>query len=248
MQERPFFIYTKEFFIRISYIVISYLLCLLIFFQYVNFIFLFEVYPFIKISYKKFISTQVTDLINTVWFLDFYLSSIFIFPLVGYHVSAFFSPSWYRYQLDLFKKFVLIIWFLFLPFFFFFHFKILPEILNFLSYWEIKESHSLLKIEIKARISLYINWILTTNFIFSYMVSTFGILILILNYLIKISKLYNFFKNKKNFLIFFSVFIIFIFLPPDIFSQFVTLFLIVIFYELIFIFLCIKLYQINFII
>lgn len=76
--------------------------------------------------------------------------------------------------------------------------------------------------------------------------STFGILMLSITYLMKALSLYIFLKTKKKILIFLSVFTIFIFLPPDIFSQFGALLLIIISYELIFIFLCVKLYQINF--
>nr|AYR06683.1 preprotein translocase subunit SecY [Rhodogorgon sp.] len=242
----PFLIYTEELLMRIIYILISYVICLLIFFKYINFIFLFEVYPFIVISYKKFISTQVTDLLNTVWLLIFFMSSIFTFPLTSYHISFFLLPSWYSYQFELFEKLIYGTYFFSFFFFFLFHFKILPEILSFLSYWEMKDSGSLLKIEIEARILLYVKWILNISFIFSYTISTLGFLLLSSIYLIKTSNFYYFLQTKKKVMIFFTVFIMFIFLPPDFFSQITLIFFIIFFYEVLFIIVCIRFYQLNF--
>lgn len=64
---KPYNIYTLDITIRIIYLLISFIFCTFIFFQFIEVILLFEVSPVIFYTMsKRFIVTQITQLFTTV--------------------------------------------------------------------------------------------------------------------------------------------------------------------------------------
>ena len=243
---KPIRFYFSEILIRCTYLIFSYLLCISIFFQYVELIILFEVYPYISISYNRFIVTKITDLLNLVLILSLFFSTFFVLPFVKYHILSFFSASWYEYQLKLFFCLSKIIFIISINLVCIFHFYILPILLNFFLYWEIKEYKDLVKIELEAQVLFYIYWVLSFKSFILSLFLLFIVMFITFILLLESSCTYLFYKTYKNIFVFCTIFFFFLALPPDFILQIITLFFIFLFYELFFILLCFNFFKLYF--
>nr|YP_009002130.1 preprotein translocase subunit SecY [Sporolithon durum]AGU16695.1 preprotein translocase subunit SecY [Sporolithon durum] len=243
---KPLNLYIFDFMIRVLYVFLSYLICFCIFFYHIELIFLFEAYPYLVISYKRFIATGITDLLDITWTLCLIFSTLLISPLIHYHVFSFFSSSWYYYQLQ-FLLLTSSTTFVFCISSLVFHSLILPLILNFFIYWEVSSCTSLLKLELEAQITLYVNWVLSLQYFFSFFLSLFFLSLFFPFFLLKIIDFYVYFKTHKNAFLFSTIFLVFIVLPPEPPLQFLTIFFLFVLYELFFISLCLKFFKTYFI-
>lgn len=60
------YFYATETFYRFLYVLLSFLICLVITFYYMDLLILLETYPFLEFANKKFIITHTTDLLNSI--------------------------------------------------------------------------------------------------------------------------------------------------------------------------------------
>ena len=239
---KPYNIYFKDVLNRITYIFLSYLCCIAVLLNHINTVFLFEALPFLfTLSNKRFIFTQTIELFNLVWFCCIFLSSIFIFPLVSYHINLFFISSWHNYQSSLYNKLIHFYFTLFILFYFIIHFNLISNLIVFLFHWETIDKSSLLKIEAEISLFYYIIW--STNLKFALALSlAFGslVLLIVFSFLDTIS-LYKVVYNYKKIIVFILLCFIFLFIPPDFLIQ---IFITIINYlaiEFLFLLVCIRL-------
>nr|YP_010027356.1 Sec-independent protein translocase [Sarcopeltis skottsbergii]QOS04477.1 Sec-independent protein translocase [Sarcopeltis skottsbergii] len=246
MRNSLFYFYSIEVVYRYFYIVISFIFCVIIAFLHVQILLLVETYPFLQFSSKKFLVTQTTDLFDVVWILIFSTSLLFVFPLFFYQIVLFSKNSWYEYQTYFIYKLLLFslltyIFSLILCYFYF-----LPALLDFLSQWEIKQSASILNVEIEFRILNYINWILSFRYIFCFLFYIILFFFFFFHFLLELNVKYNLLKFHRNLFIFLNTFFLFFVVPSDILLQFFIIFFSFIFYEILFFILCYKCNSIRF--
>nr|UAT97958.1 preprotein translocase subunit SecY [Ahnfeltia fastigiata] len=239
----PVNIYITELFFRVFYICISFILCAIILFYHVDLILLLETYPFLKLSHKKFIAIQVTDLFDTACVLCVWFAFTAVFPLVCYQTYSFLRASWYKYQIILFKELCLCVWFAFLASISIFHASLLPRVLEFFSQWEMRGNHLFLQVEVESRISLYIYWILSFQCFFGYLTYTFLFLLVNLFYLVDTTSFYKLLKTYRKQGIFVTIVLIFFLAPPEPSLQLFLVLIVILLYELLFLFSCLKFYQ-----
>ena len=237
----PIYVYSNEALYRFLYVLLSGLFCLGITIYHSELIFLFEVYPVVKLSYKKFLATHVTDLFNSIWVLSFYISYITIYPLVIFQVSSFFKSCWYNYQIKLFNKINLFFWISFLLFFLLSHYLVFPHFLSFLLQWE-KNDTFLLLISVESRIYTYVLWLLSFNFFLSFNFSLILTTIFFSLWFLNSRFLYSLLKRRRKVIIFLIVLLAFLIIPVsyELAIQLIVIIGSFILYELFF-FSCIKL-------
>ena len=222
----------------------SYFFCLVLIFNHINVIFLLETFPFLSILLsKQFIFTQVNQVFNLIWFCSFFWSSIFVFPLVSYHLKCFFSSSWYKYQLKFYINLVNFFVLLFLSFYFVTHFILIPKLLFFLLQWDVINKNSLVLVEAEISLFFYVIWSTNLKLLFSFVFSFFILILWIIFHFLSINSLYELIRTHKKLILFKILCLCFFLIPPDFTFQ---LFLTVILYlkmELLLLIICIKLYN-----
>lgn len=110
-----------------------------------------------------------------------------------------------------------------------------------------KKDISLFSIRIESGIYAYVNWILMLNWFFSFTFSLLIITIFFSFYFIELDVLYNILKVHKKIIIFLLVIIIFLFIPSnyEFLFQISIVLLVLLSYELLLFFSCIKLFQLK---
>lgn len=222
----------------------SYFFCLILVFNNINIIFLFETFPFLSILLsKQFIFTQVNQLFNLIWFCSLFWSSIFILPLVSYHLRYFFASSWYLYQLELYINLVNSFVFLFWCFYLTTHFIVIPKLLVFLLKWEVINKYSLLQIEAKISLFFYIIWSTNLKLTFSFIFSFVLLVLLTVFRFLTINSLYKLIKRYKKLVIFKLLCLCFFLIPPDFTFQLFLTISIGLGMELLLLMICVRLYN-----
>ena len=243
---QPYRIYFKEFLLRIFYIIVSYILCWVIFLNHIEVLLLFETLPFLlNFNEKRFIITQLTQLLTIIWFFNSWISCILIFPLVMHHFKYFFLASWYKYQSLLFQNLLKVFFLSFILTYLLIHFLLLPNIFSFFLQWENLDKRSLLKIEAEVTLISYINWVFSFKYLISFFISNFSFLVTLLSYFIEIFQFYLFILSHKKLLIFLVFFFFIVFLPPDLTLELLLIIFIYKSMELLFFYVCLKLYICN---
>ena len=238
---RFFSIYTLDFFIRLVYVLISYLLCWIIFFNYIEILFLFEVYPLLSVfSTKRFILTHITQLFNTIWFFSLTLSVIFIYPLFVYQSKCFLISGWYYYQIKLYSNLLNRVPFLFVLIYAIIHFYLIPNLLSFFLYWEVSDEYSLLRIEAEISLYLYILWLSTFKFILTFILVTFIKISIVFIYVNNVNYIYLYLLKFKKIFIFIIICLLFVLTPPEFLTQILITFYIYLSVESLFFHSCIK--------
>lgn len=90
---KPYNIYVLDLITRGLYFLFSYIFCLVIFFYRIETVFLAEVHPLLVLLNKRFITTNITDFVDTALCLSVFMSTLFLFPLFAYHIGSFFCNS-----------------------------------------------------------------------------------------------------------------------------------------------------------
>jgi len=233
--------YTLDFFIHLVYVLIGYLLCWIIFFNYIEILFLFEVYPLLSVfSTKRFILTHITQLFNTIWFFSLTLSFIFIYPLFVYQLKHFLISGWYYYQIKLYNNLSNKIPFLFVLIYAIIHFYIIPNLLSFFLYWEVSDEYSLLRIEAEISLYLYILWLSTFKFILTFILITVIKISTFFIYVNNVNCMYFYLLKFKKIFIFTAICLLFVFIPPEFLTQILITLYIYLFVEFFFFYSCIK--------
>nr|YP_010395123.1 Sec-independent protein translocase component TatC [Grateloupia elliptica]UQJ72564.1 Sec-independent protein translocase component TatC [Grateloupia elliptica]UYI31696.1 Sec-independent protein translocase component TatC [Grateloupia elliptica] len=240
------YFYSIEIMFLFIYTFISFALCGIISIYNTNWLLLVLTYPFLKLFIKKFIITQVTDLLDVAWILANSISFSCILPLTFYQLLNFFKPSWYTYQISILKRA------------FYYSFTVLsivaiscytiflPTTLNFLTYWEkIERNRSILVIDTEFRILNFICWVLNFQYSLAFLIFLYVTIASLLWILMKLTEVYFLVKLYRKQLSFFSLVLLFFLSPPDVFLQFFLAFFVTIFYEVVFFFVCYKVSNSN---
>nr|YP_009138120.1 Sec-independent protein translocase protein [Calliarthron tuberculosum]AKG26252.1 Sec-independent protein translocase protein [Calliarthron tuberculosum] len=239
---KPYTIYLKDLFIKLFYSTLSYVLCCLILFWYIDIFFLFETYPFLlEFTNKRFILTQLTQLFNVVQYYIFFLSLIYFSPFFLWHIFTFFISTWYVYQIKLFRI-CLIFLIIFLIIFVFTHIFLLPKVISFFLSWEFLTFNAIVRIEPEVTFDSYIIWILSFKTIFSFFVAFILILLITFYNFLKANSILTFLFYYKRVLIFSITLTFFVLIPPDLSIQFFLIFIFIFTYEIFLLFICIKTY------
>nr|YP_010937578.1 protein translocase subunit SecY [Grateloupia asiatica]WKW95608.1 protein translocase subunit SecY [Grateloupia asiatica] len=231
---------------RLTYVFISFILCGIISIYNINWLLLILTYPFLKLFTKKFITTHVTDLFDVVWILTNSFSFSFILPLTFYHLLNFFKSSWQTYQINILKTtyyhaciVLSVITILCYTIF-------LPTTLNFLIYWEkIEQTNSLLMIDTEFRILNFVYWALNFHYSFAFLTFLYLVITFLFWTLTKPTRIYFLIKLYRKQFSFCSLILLFFLSPPDVFLQFFLVLFVIIFYEIVFFFVCYKLSNSN---
>jgi Sec-independent protein secretion pathway component TatC len=236
----PLNIYIKEILWRIYYCILGLVAIFIISFYYIELIFLFEIFPFIKLSHKKFIATHITELFDSVLQTCFSMVSINGFPLVTYHIFTFFISSWFNYQITLMRYYLL-----FLSFSFFFSFSftnifLLPKMFSFFTQWETVQKNVMVHVGLETRIFLYTQWINCTYNSISFFCSLLLLFLFLILLFITPLKLYFFTKLYKKQILFAIILVLFILLPPDLWVQLLLVFSSFLLLELLFFMSCFR--------
>nr|YP_011017011.1 twin arginine protein translocation system - TatC protein [Gracilaria hainanensis]WQB61689.1 twin arginine protein translocation system - TatC protein [Gracilaria hainanensis] len=245
MYFRLIYFYSLELVFRLIYIFISFFLCIVAASLNVYYLIFFEVYPFVKYELKKFIVTNVMDLFNVLWLLVIFKSFFFVFPYWIFQLYKFSSSGWYVYQFKFFNRSFYLSFFTALICLIFLHFVLLPFTLFILTKWEMS-STNLFNIFVEFRIISYMKWILT----FRYFIGSFSFLVFLfilhLWFLVKTSQIYFLIKYFRKLFMFGILCVLFLLMPPDNFLQIFCIGFIFLIFELVFLFVCYKLCNVNF--
>lgn len=240
---RPYSIYISDIVLRTTYLLISFSVCWIIFFHFTEIVFLFEVFPIVcYLNQKRFIITQLTQLFSTVWLFCTILSSLFVFPLVVYHIKYFFASGWYKYQTRLYNYTLNSFKFFFPIVYFFTHLVLTPHLVSFFLYWEIIDQYSLLRIEAEISLFFYMVWIFTFKFLVSFILTNLFTATLLFYCFIRNNYLYFILLAYKKITLFVSLVLLLLLLPPDFLLQVILALLLYFLIEFFLIFICIRLF------
>nr|YP_009774172.1 Sec-independent protein translocase [Caulacanthus okamurae]QIZ74789.1 Sec-independent protein translocase [Caulacanthus okamurae] len=231
-------LYIKEFSYRSFYVLISLSLCVCVVFFNIELFFLIETYSFLKLGSKQFLALNVTDFIDVIWTLSVFMSTIFIYPLFLHHACSFFKNCWYDYQTYFVKKVVFKSYALYIISLIFCYIHVLPLVFCFLFQWEAKSLKTILSIKVELNILSYTLWVISFKHHFSYTLHVILLVIAAANVLFNFLKVYHFFKTYKKHLSFYSLVLIFLFSPPDVYLQFMLVLFIFLSAELVFLVMC----------
>nr|AHX02561.1 SecY [Sebdenia flabellata] len=237
--------YSIEILIRLMYVFFSLILCLFIIVYNIHTLLLFETYPFLNLSNKKFIITHVTDLFDTTWTL-ISLSFLCILPIFCYQLFNFFKASWYNYQLRFSRKLFLLVSITMTVVSILSYFFLIPTILKFLTQWDkLNQINNFLFIETEFILLHYIFWVLSFQYNIMNITIIFSVLLSQIWLWYKLENIYWLMKFYRKQLTFLTLCILFILSPTDVFLQFVIISFTYLFYEIIFLVICYKLTNSN---
>jgi sec-independent protein translocase protein TatC len=177
---------------------------------------------------KRLIYTDITEAFFTQLILSLYLSIYIILPNIMHHTWFFLKPGLYKNEKLFLKRILPSSFLLFLLGILFSYIILLPIICNFFVGFEINSESSLIQVELEAKISNYINIVLSITFLMG-ILSQYPILLLISLHL----GLINFSWLTSNRKIFIMTAFVFgaICTPPDVISQLILALLLLVLYE-----------------
>nr|YP_008994227.1 preprotein translocase subunit SecY [Rhodymenia pseudopalmata]AGO19279.1 preprotein translocase subunit SecY [Rhodymenia pseudopalmata] len=238
--------YLTEFTYRLTYVILCFILCTITTFPDIYILVLFKTYPFLSFFNQKFLLTSITDFLDLVWIVIPDVVHLFVLPFIIYHSYHFYKSSWYFYQLNIIRKSLFWVGFLSVCSFSFFYLTLTPAAINFLVQWDIlNQRNNFLLVEIELRLLGYVSWFVS----FQYSVINLVNLLFMLFWQgfiwCKFTAIYYLLKFYKQALVFFTIFLLFLINPPDIFLQFLIIFITCLVYEIIFLVICVKLVNLN---
>nr|YP_004062188.1 SecY [Gracilariophila oryzoides]ADR03204.1 SecY [Gracilariophila oryzoides]APC24937.1 Sec-independent protein translocase [Gracilariophila oryzoides] len=244
MYSHLIYFYYQELIFRLFYIFISFCLCLIVnSFNIYNILF-FETYPSLKFSPQKFIVTDVMDLFDVIYILFFSKSFLFIFPYAMFQLYKFNSSNWYIYQWVFFKKSLKLAFLFSLAVLIFIHIGLLPSILQFLTKLETNMDPTI-NIFVEFRLINYVKWVLTFRYFISSLSFISFLIFFQIWFLLSTEWVYFFTKYYRKIFIFSALFILYLVTPPDGFSQIFFIIFTFVIFEIVFLFVCYKLSNIN---
>jgi sec-independent protein translocase protein TatC len=233
--------YFLEFRNRLFYILISCLLFFVIAFFYKEALlyFLVKINLFQnKTLFPYFIYTHLTEVFNTYILLSFISALYLSFPIILIHLFYFISPGLYTFEFILFKKFILISFFVWILNNLLTYYFLVPLIWNYFCYFDSNSLQGPLSLYFEAKLNEYVDFLiylyLLTNILSQIF---FFIYLFVLNY----NPFDLVFINKSRKYLYLLIFIFAsILTPPDVISQFFFAIPLLILSEFIIIFLLLK--------
>jgi sec-independent protein translocase protein TatC len=241
-------IYLREIQWRFFYVLFSLFLAFCTTLYFIDSFLLFETYPLVKIEHKKFIATHITELFNSIIQFCFFVSYVSSFPVFSYHTYKFFSPSFYSYQLQIIKFYIVMVCSIWV-FSSFLTYKImLPTLFSFFIQWETQLIDSLFLLKLEARIQDYLTWVNRIYNLVNVFIQFFCYLLTLLFTLCNTNVSFHFFKLYRKHFIFLVLLFLYILLPPDFPLQIFIVIIVSILSECIFFILCFRLKSLKFLV
>ena len=219
------YFHLKEIRVRIFYLIFSvfftFFFCYLYRFEC---IYIFSK-PFLKFQ-KQFIFTDLTEAFSATYIICGIFTVLLIIPLLYYQIWCFIIPSLFLYERNKFTVYTFILLFLYIFSNIVIYFFIIPEIVNFFLYFQVKSDYIDLRLE--PRIYSYV--ILTFR-IYLLFVCVFQIPFFIYFFFFRIIKTLKLLTDNRKFILTFFLLVGAIICPPDIVSQLVIVFFFIIIFE-----------------
>nr|YP_010620117.1 Sec-independent protein translocase component TatC [Periphykon beckeri]WAX04153.1 Sec-independent protein translocase component TatC [Periphykon beckeri] len=222
----------------LKYFVFSFCFFIFITFKKFSILLLFFFYPIGKLFKKKLLILQVLELINITFFLNFSMSSFFVFFFFIFLLQIFFSAGWFDFQIYLFKLFCLKLIKL-LSFLFFLYYVFYIFLFNFGLVWNFYLVDSFQLFEIQFQIVNFFKFQIYNFNFFVFFFFIFLISLILVVWLYSWKKIF-FIATKLNILSFFFFLSLFFF---DLTLEFFYFFLFLLFFfEFFFLYLFWKLF------
>nr|YP_010620186.1 Sec-independent protein translocase component TatC [Gredgaria maugeana]WAX04222.1 Sec-independent protein translocase component TatC [Gredgaria maugeana] len=203
-------------------------------------ILLFFFYPIGKVFKKKLIILHVGEFVNISFFLNLTISCFILIIFLIFLIKVFFSSSWYNTQNKLFENFLKTIFLVLICSFTVFYFLYF-SIFNFSLLWNFETFNSFHLFDIQLQVFKFLKFQLFNLNLICFVISVFGVGSLVFRWFFSWKFIFFIFRKIKLFL--FLSFSFFSFFFSDI--TFIFFFLLIFFLlilEIIFIFICWKLY------
>ena len=239
---KPLNNYLKELYLRLLYI----LICILFNFVYIfynieTFIF-FECHFFYtnNLYLNSFIVTEPLQIISTLYWVTFYYTSLFTYPLFLTHLTCFLCNSLYKFQkyylINFFKSYMLI----YFPINILIHLYFIKNLLVFLFKWNIFMESNLISLKVNPVLInlLYLTLEVRASVIMYITLITFVFLFLRDN--IKVINLYHNFTSYKEFILFISIITFFFFTSGDVYTVTIVLIINYVFIDIIHLWNCMR--------
>lgn len=175
-----------------------------------------------------FITTNITEIITSYFYLSYFNATLFTFIIIFYHSLIFLSPSLYFFEFNFLKQYLIKTQIAFFFSILILNNYIIPHLWNF--FLSFQNSKSIINLYFEGKLNEYIEFYIK-----------FFILYLILNQLIisafffssKIKNLSLVVKKYRKFIYVGCLLIATLCTPPDIFSQCLVFFFSIFLYELV---------------
>lgn len=218
--------YLKEFYLRFKYVCFSFILTLICFFTYKDFLLLLMSFSLLENYtessseiFGKFIFTHPAELFKVQLFVSFFFSFFYSIPYIFWSFLEFFKSSFYKNEYKHIKKTVSRV----LVFFFFanimINFALFPNIWTFFeNFNKIGGTSKTLNFFFELRIEEYIKFLSSFTYLTNFFLILFiFIVLIIMNF--GVSSLLNW---KRLFILLNIVFATLL-SPPDVYSQLIIL-------------------------
>lgn len=230
--------YFVEIHARISYILISLFLSMLVSYTKLNTLILLCLHPLLKVDkYHKFIAIELNEFFITAIYIIIVISLTFTFPLICWHTLSFLKSGWHDYQskdLIVILYSISMIYVLLLTVNYFF---ILPIVYKFFLYGLNSYNEGILKIITESRILYYTKFVSKLLFFLSNLSMYFSwVFIFIVTRNHKSYWLYYLLKHRKVVLLFIIIVNSFFFFDYLLFV--LSVFVFIIYYYVIVYILC----------
>nr|YP_010377288.1 Sec-independent protein translocase component TatC [Odontella aurita]QYB22937.1 Sec-independent protein translocase component TatC [Odontella aurita] len=176
-----------------------------------------------------FIFTDITEVFSTYIYLCSFITNQFIIFIIFYHILLFLTPGLYRFESQFFKNLLIVNIFGWVCVLTLLQKSIVPTSCNFFLTFQNSVTADTLSFYFEAKINEYLNFYVSIYFIFLSSSQFFIFIFLFSTKYIKILREIKIFRK-----IFYFIFFIFAtaLTPPDIISQLIVCFSLIIFYEM----------------
>lgn len=226
---------------RLIYIFLTVLFLTLLSFNYKEALLFFLVKPSLFVyqtNLPYFIYTNLTEIFLTYIKLSIIISIYIAIPFIIQHFWKFFKPGLYITEHLYLKTALYIFYFIWIISTLIVHYFLLPQLWQFFSGFDINIFQGPLGLHFEAKLNEYLNFLISM-----YFNCCFGsqIVISLIIFTLNIGEQnLNFVKNLRSYIYLVSLFIAAIITPPDILSQLLAAFFILVTYEIVIFFLLIK--------
>ena len=181
------------------------------------------------IMFNSFIFTNVTELFSVYIELAFFISKQITVFYIFYHFFSFLLPGLYVYEYSLIKSFFKIIIIFWIISTIIYYYYLAPVIWNFFLSFQENLSKQQINIKFEAKISEYLSFFIE---MYNHCHLQFQIFVFIILFLNHHSDNKNLIKQYRKFLYFIFLLVSTIITPPDIFSQLIIYFVLILFFEI----------------
>lgn len=232
---------------RIILLILSWISTFYICYNYKEILLFLFIKPSLNLSseFNKiyFITTNITEIFNTYINLASFISNQIAFFFLLKHFIFFIIPGLYKYEINTLKKIIFIYLIFLISSILSLYYIILPISWNFFFHFQQILSNNQLNLYFEAKLSEYLDYFMTLSKISTLICQIFTLIFI---YITNNKNYLTFIKKYKKIIFFFLFILATIITPPDILSQVILGSFIIIFYEILILFiLCININKVN---